>query len=295
MVCFVPHTIKKNYTFANATLIVNFMKYIQNSWKYLLLFFLLSVPIFAQLGTFPIRVWDEARLAVNAYEMYHNGSYLIPTFEGEPDMWNSKPPLMIWFQVVSMKIFGINEFAVRFPSALAAILTCITLLFFSLKYLKNFWFGFCCILVLATSQGYVYFHSIRTGDYDALLTFFTTLGYLSFFAFTETFKKKYIYIFFLSLALCVLTKSITGLIFLPALLIYISIRKQWLLVLKNKHFYFALLGFLFITVGYYVIREIQNPGYFYSVRMNELGGRFLSTIEGHKYPFDFYFTNLMDD
>jgi 4-amino-4-deoxy-L-arabinose transferase-like glycosyltransferase len=149
---------------------------LKNGWKYLLILLLVSFPIFQHLDSLTIRIWDESRLAINAYEMYHNGNYLIPTYDGEPDMWNTKPPLMIWLQVISMKIFGISEFSVRFPSALAAFFTCLSLLIFSVRYVKNFWFGLICVMALVTTTTFIDNHASRTGDYDALLTLFLTLS-----------------------------------------------------------------------------------------------------------------------
>ncbi|MDR2979236.1 MAG: glycosyltransferase family 39 protein [Bacteroidales bacterium] len=268
-------------------------KFLEEYWKYLLLFFLISIPVFQHLGTLPIRIWDESRLAINAYEMYHNGNWLVPTYEGSPDLWNTKPPLMIWLQVFFMKLMGISELSVRMPSALAALFTCVCLLLFSVRYLKNFWFGFICNLVLITSAGFVDIHSSRTGDYDALLTLFLTLSALLFFLFIETSKNKYLYLFFLFLLLGFLTKSATALMILPAFFIYTLLRRKMLEILKNKHFYVGLSVTLFLAVGYYFLREIYNPGYMDAVAINEFGGRFFDTIESHKHGFWFYYNNLI--
>lgn len=260
--------------------------------KYLVLAALLFTPVFSHLDTLPIRIFDEARNAVNAYEMFHDHNYIVTHFEGKPDMWNTKPPLLIWTQVAFMKVLGVNELSVRLPSALAALLTCALLLVFSLRYFKSFWFGFIAILVLITSQGYIHVHAARTGDYDAMLTLFTTLSGLFFFAFTETKKHKHLYLFFLFTALAVLTKSVEGLLFLPAILIYSIIRKQFIPLLKSKQFYIGLFFFLVLVAGYYLLRETQNPGYLAAVRENELGGRYLSVIENHKQGFWFYYKRL---
>lgn len=268
------------------------LELVAKNWGYVLLLCLISIPIFAQLGTFPLRIWDEARLADNAYEMYHNGNLITTYAEGTPDLWNTKPPLMIWLQTLSMKVFGINEFAIRFPSALTALLTCAALLIFSVRYVGSFWFGFITVLVLMTSQGYVGEHAIRTGDYDALLTLFTTVSCLSFFAFTETYKNKYLYLFFLFMALAILTKSIVGLMFLPAIFVYVLFRRQLIAILKNPHFYFGLLVFVVITIGYYLLREFDNPGYINAVFENELDGRYLKTVDAESFPFRYYFDTI---
>ncbi len=262
--------------------------------KYILLIALLYFPVFGHLDTIPIRIWDEGRVAVNAYEMYMNGNYIVTYFEGQPDTWNTKPPLLNWLQVLLMHTIGINELAVRLPSAFAAFFTCLALLFFSLRLLNNFWFGFMAAMVLVTSQGYIEIHGTRTGDYDALLTFFTTVSCLSFFGFLQTQKNAYLYAFFICLALAVLTKSVAGLLFLPAIFFFTLYSRQMLKLLKNKHFYLGIALFLFQVSGYYFLREWYQPGYLNSVYENELGGRYLEVIEEHRHGFTYYMENFID-
>ncbi|MDR0969722.1 MAG: glycosyltransferase family 39 protein [Lentimicrobiaceae bacterium] len=262
-------------------------------FKYLVLGALIYIPIFGYLDTLPIRIWDEARLAINAYEMYNNGDFIVTHYKGNPDMWNTKPPLMIWSQVFFMKLLGVNELAVRLPSAIAAFFTCITLLIFSLRYINNFWFGFIAVFVLITSHGYINLHATRTGDYDALLTLFTTLSGLLFFSYCEKQNYKYLYLFFLFTALAVLTKGVTGLLFLPAMFIYSIIRKQLIPLLKSKHFYIGLFSFLVLVIGYYLLREVYNTGYIAAVQENELGGRYLNALENHQRGFWYYYNNFI--
>lgn len=85
----------------------------------------------------PLNDYDEARYAEVSKNMILTGSYMIPLAGGPdeprdiivaelnngehlyPFFW--KPPLTMWLQAISMNIFGINEFANRFPSFLASI------------------------------------------------------------------------------------------------------------------------------------------------------------------------------
>src|SRR5215207_3917561 len=139
------------------------------------LLLVLAVSIFSfflKLSFIPVRIWDESRNAMNAWYMYHFGHTFSPYYEGAPDMWNTKPPLLIWAQVLSMHFLGINEFALRFPSALAAMGTCILLLWFCTIVLGRAWCGVMSAAVLATSMAYVSNHGGRTGDYDAPVVFF---------------------------------------------------------------------------------------------------------------------------
>jgi len=268
--------------------------FLKKYFKYLLLALLMYMPIFGFLSTLPIRIWDEARCAINAYEMMNNDHFIVTYFEGLPDMWNTKPPLLIWVQVVFMKIFGVNEVAVRLPSALAAFFTCISLLILSIRYLKQFWFGFIAIVILITSDGYISLHGTRTGDYDALLTLFTTLSALSLFVYFETNKTKHLYLFFLCTAMAVMTKGISGLLLMPALALYTIWQKQLLPLLRTKHFYIGLASFLLFTIGYYYLRELKNPGYINAVFENEFGGRYLTALDDHKQGTWFYLTNIME-
>jgi 4-amino-4-deoxy-L-arabinose transferase-like glycosyltransferase len=76
-------------------------------WLVPTLFVVLGVfPVFMHLDTLPIRIWDEARQAVNALEMWENGNFLVTHFEGSPDMWSTKPPLLIWLQVALIGLLG---------------------------------------------------------------------------------------------------------------------------------------------------------------------------------------------
>ena len=158
----------------------------RNRFLYVALFVLVGIPLFAGLGSLSIRLWDESRLAVNAIEMYENHNPWVTFFDGKPDMWNTKPPLMIWLQVFSLKIWGINEWAIRFPSAMAGLFTIIFLFRMIQQRSGNLIWAICTIGILITTRGYVDLHVTRTGDYDALLTLWTTIGGLCLWYYTET-------------------------------------------------------------------------------------------------------------
>lgn len=264
-----------------------------NKKYYLLVFILICIPLFCKLGNLPIHVWDEARLGVNAIEMKLNGQYLVTYFGGSPDMWNTKPPLLIWVQVICFNIFGINEFALRLPSAIAALATCLLIWGFCSLKLNKPWLGMFAALVLVTTNGYIHSHVARTGDYETLLILFTTLQCISFYLFIEEGKNKWLYLFFGALVLAILTKSVAGLFFLPAFFIYTIVQKKLFVVLKNVHLYFGLILLLGFVLGYYFLREKANPGYLQAVWNNELGGRMLIAQEDNFQPWWFYLNQIV--
>jgi len=253
---------------------------------------LIYFPIFSFLGTLPIRIWDEARLAINAVEMVKSGNLITTSYESKPDIWNTKPPLMIWLQALSMKVIGINEFAVRLPSALAAFFTCLLLFMVTIRYSGNIWFSAITILILVTSQGYIHNHAVRTGDYDALLAFFMAGYSLCIFHYLNTRNKQYYRYFFVLITMAVLTKGIAGLLFLPGIFIFVVAVRMLPALLKDRTTWYGLFFFIACVGSYYLLRESQNPGYLKNVMENEIAGRYLSEIENHKEPYDFYFKKI---
>ncbi len=93
--------------------------------KYAILFF--SCVLFHILGTWtlPLIDRDEPRFAEASREMIERGNYIVPYFNNQLRL--DKPPLTYWAQVSSYHIFGENDFAARFPSAIAASLTALAI------------------------------------------------------------------------------------------------------------------------------------------------------------------------
>ena len=96
------------------------------SINYALLF--LGCLLFHVVGTWsiPLIDRDEPRFAEASREMIERGDYIVPHFNNQLRL--DKPPLAYWAQVASYKIFGENDFAARFPSAIAAALVALSIL-----------------------------------------------------------------------------------------------------------------------------------------------------------------------
>src|SRR5204862_3264315 len=94
--------------------------------NHVLLFF--GCVIFHVLGTWsvPLIDRDEPRFAEASREMIECGDYVVPRFNNQLRL--DKPPLAYWAQVASYKIFGENDFAARFPSAIAGALVALSIL-----------------------------------------------------------------------------------------------------------------------------------------------------------------------
>jgi 4-amino-4-deoxy-L-arabinose transferase-like glycosyltransferase len=77
------------------------------------------------LGAVHLFDWDEINFAEIAREMLASGDWLRPQMAFAP--FHEKPPLFMWLQALSMKVFGVGEFAARLPNAVCGILTLLVL------------------------------------------------------------------------------------------------------------------------------------------------------------------------
>lgn len=258
---------------------------------YLLMAAALYFVFFQQLDSFHIRTWDESTYAVNAYEMWKNENYLTPHMKGVADFeWNTKPPLMLWLQVIFIKFIGFNELAVRLPSALAASITAFSLFFVTAR--RYHWLMALTIFIaFITCMGISTFHASRTGDLDAVLLLFLWLSLSSYYTWLENNDSKSLWYFFLFLTLAYFTKSIAAFLFLPSIFLLTLIHKKVKYVLTQKTFYEGLLLLLTSITAYVALRQNDGP-YIEGLISHEFNRVY--EIKHHVQPFDYYFNALFE-
>lgn len=243
---------------------------------------------FAYLPDYPISMWDEARLANNALEMDLSGNWIVTTFDHVPDYGNVKFPLLIWLQVLSMRCFGFNELGMRMPVALSVFALCIYLFWYSIRYLKDYKIGLFAMLVLVTSNGFMDIHGGRTGDYDAMLSLFTTISVLSFYNYTQGNNRNQLLISCMSFILAVFTKSIAGMLFLLPMFVFVIYMDKLKQLFSSKEFYIGLVSFFVIIGSYVFIRAGLQGDYIESIIRVDTIGRAVNAIDGHVHPFGYY-------
>lgn len=135
---------------------------------------LMAINVFYGLSTAVVSDMDEARYGVAASEMLDAHDWLVPTYGGQPEYWNLKPPLGYWLIQASYSLFGRSVFALRLPSALCAL----GVVFFTMMFARR-WFGsrvaILSGLFTATCFGFLSHHGARSGDLDAQLTLIAAL------------------------------------------------------------------------------------------------------------------------
>ncbi len=151
--------------------------------------------------------WDEVNFAECAREMIVSKDYFNVTVNFQA-FWE-KPPLFIWMQAFSMKIFGMNEFAARFPNVIAAVFTLLTLYRFGKQFYSEqmglIWSGVYACSILP----FMYFNS---GIIDPWFNLFIFNGIIQFYLGIETNKRSKFMLAGLFIGLAILTKGPVALI-----------------------------------------------------------------------------------
>jgi len=217
--------------------------------------FLLGVVLFVPfLGGVHLFDWDEINFAESAREMIVSGNYLSVQINYLP-FWE-KPPLFIWMQVLSMKLFGINEFAARFPNAVCGILT-LLVLFHTGKKFRDEKFGWIWVMTYAGSiLPFLYF---KSGIIDPWFNLFIFLGIIRFvdYLLLHESRLRNLVLSALYLGLAVLTKGpVALLIFSLSFAVYlIFVRFKIKSSFRDIMIFAAILGF---TAGFWFILQILS-------------------------------------
>jgi len=251
--------------------------------------FLIILAILAfvpTLGIVHLFDWDEINFAESAREMMVTGDYFRVHVNFSP-FWE-KPPLFFWLQSGSMHLFGVNEFAARFPNAICGIVT-VTVIYFLGKKERSERFGLIwAFIYLCALLPQVYF---RSAIIDPVFNLFIFLSaYYLFKALSEAeFKNKRALWAGIFCGLAVLTKGPVGflLVFLT-FLVYIVIKKFKVLPTIRQLLIFALsvLGMSFLWFGV----EVINNGLWFMVEFLQYQiDLFSRPVAGHKQPFFYHF------
>lgn len=157
------------------------------------------------LGSTHLFDWDEVNFAEASREMLITKNYFIPQINFQP-FWE-KPPLFFWLQASSMSVFGVNEFAARFPNALCGMITLICLYRIG-KRLRDKTLGWIWVLMYAGSfLPQLYFKSAIIDPWFNLFIFLS-LYHLAFYTeVPDTKQGRRIFYSGLFAGLAVLTKG----------------------------------------------------------------------------------------
>jgi 4-amino-4-deoxy-L-arabinose transferase-like glycosyltransferase len=260
---------------------------------YLLLGVLWAIVCLPNLGGPSLWDVDEGNNAECFREMRASGNFIVPTFNYA--LREDKPALLYWCQIASAELFGVNETAARFPSALAALVAVL-----SLYEMGRLMFGARTALlagvIMTTSVSFL--GAAHFANPDALLlafsTLFLTLFWHDYRRTTEGSGRGWLIGAGAAAGIAVLAKGPVGLI-LPAgvILLFLAWQRQ-LSRLVDLRLPGMILAFLVVAAPWYVWVGIETKGAWLRGFFEKHNiQRALDAMESHSGPPWYYLLVLL--
>ena len=223
----------------------------------------------------------EARYGEIARIMAETGNWITPQIDYDTPFW-AKPPLSTWLSALSMKLFGVNEFALRFPAFLLSIGI--------IAVLKNFVKDYKAFLIVTFILLTIPEFLLHAGvvSTDTALAFCVSMIFLSFWKFINNASGRFWkYLIFVFVGIGILAKG-PIVIILTALPIFI-----WALyygklfqALNKMPWILGIVLVLIIAGPWFLLAEEKTPGFLDYFFVGEHYKRFFdSSWKGDKYGF----------
>jgi 4-amino-4-deoxy-L-arabinose transferase-like glycosyltransferase len=211
------------------------------------------IVFFWGLGSIDLMSLNEGRRALAIQEMVSSSDWLLPHLNGE--LYLTKPPLLYWLSSSLALIWGVNEWTLRLPSALAAIAVLWMVYRYTYKQ-SGQWAALFSVQILVANLGFAMLG--RRAEIEMLLTALCVGSLLSALQYIQyQTSKNWIYLSYFLLALALMTKGPLVLLLVTLPLLVAAIYT------KNLHIKTVLLNWrgwmIFIVVGlaWYALVTLQ--------------------------------------
>ncbi len=217
--------------------------------------------------------------------MYTHGNLITPiiTRHGVSQPYLGKPPLYFWMGDVAYMLLGLNNTAARAPSFVSAVGT-LLVTYAGVYYMAGGLVAIGTLLILSTTA--VFFFLSGGVMLDMTVTFCVISACFGFFHAKRW--SMWGYLFFLALALGMLTKGPVALVLVGTVVVpWVVI--QWLLHRKVPEQFEALpwksgiVLTILLTAPWYLAQEQMNDGFLYYFFIQENFLRYVSTEYGDRY------------
>ena len=251
----------------------------------LLLIIVALFNFFLPLGFVPLFDLDEGAFSEATREMLESGNYITTYLNGE--LRFDKPILIYWFQALSVKLFGLNEFALRLPSATAASLWAAAIWHFTKRHFNEKTAFYATLSMLGALQINII---AKAAIADALLNLFIALSLFCVWLYLESKRLRYLYFAFAAISVGFLTKGpVAILIPLATTFFYLLLKrdlKQFVKIVFNP---IGIVIFLSIAMPWYILEYIDQGekfinGFFLKHNLE----RFHSSFENHRGSLFYY-------
>ncbi|MBI3569665.1 MAG: glycosyltransferase family 39 protein, partial [Gammaproteobacteria bacterium] len=263
------------------------------AWRDALLLTLLLAVFFGfELGSRALWHPDEGRYSEIPRAMVASGDYVTPRLNGVK--YFEKPVLFYWMQAGSIKLFGVNEWALRLWPALLALAGCLAVYGAGRK-LFGRRAGLIAAIVLATSP--LYYLLARIITLDMAVSVLLTGALLSFLLGVREPPGRtcslYLYAFYALCAAATLIKGLIGIV-IPAMVIgaWIVLLWDWRL-LRAIHLPTGLLLFFALAAPWHVLAARANPEFAQFYFIHEHFQRYLTTVHMRYQPWWFFMPVLV--
>ena len=273
----------------------------------LLLLFLSSilVGIFIAKSDPFLHIWDEQFHALVAKNLIENPLKPIlikePLFGFNPLDWSSthiwihKQPLFLWQMAASLKIFGLTELGVRFPSVLMHA-SMIFFIFRCGKIINSHNTGFYSALFYTYANFPLEYisGSYSTDHNDIAFLFYCFASLWALMEYYSSKKKRYLILIGILSGGAILCKWLTGLLVygIWVSLIYYN-RKKHLYHKELKPFLVSLLVCILVFLPWQIYCLINYPLQ-YTLSMNFNFKHIIQPLEGHGGSYFFYYDALYE-
>lgn len=198
------------------------------------------------LGGIHLFDWDEVNFAEAAREMIESENYLQIQIDYLP--FYEKPPLFLWFQVVSYKLFGIHEFSARFPNAIFGAISMVFIYLISRKHLTEKIGRLWVLMFMCSLLPHLYF---RSGIIDPVFNFFIYSSLILFYLGWIQSSNSKIVLAGILIGLGILAKGPVAILIAGAcLLIYGVISKNFNLRFLTKLTVYSAVGILIASLWF---------------------------------------------
>jgi len=227
---------------------------------------------------------DEGFFAEASRQMLATGDFVTINVNGEERY--DKPALFFWFNVLSIKLFGINEFAVRFPSFIFFILTLIQLYNFTKKHFQTSNAYISVVIMISILQFQIL---SRASVSDNLLNLLVASALISFYNFEQNIQQRSLLAIYTFAGLGLFTKGPVAFIIIFGVIFFYLIFTQNLKFLRKLlHPLFILWAFIIPLPWFYLAYKKSGEFLFYDFLIKHNIGRFTNTMESHGGYFWYY-------
>ena len=242
-----------------------------NVWLMILAAVLVSR--FISMAFFPFADTTEPRYAEIARLMAETGDWVTPWFEPGVPFWG-KPPLSFWAQAAAIKVFGVSEFSLRFPSWLATL----AMVWLVWRLARQIWSvrvaQWSSLVFTTMALTYISAGAVMT---DAFLALGTTLALASFCLVMSGEGGLWRWLFFLGMVIGLLSKGPLAIV-LIGIPIALWLSLSWRDAINNLRrlpWWRGILMTVILVCPWYILAELKTPGFLDYFIVGEHVRRFL--------------------